>query len=507
MTHHIKYIGILLLASSLFACKNGFKGEANLNLPPDTHTVIDTIIRTGENRFNSQVSINWWGDDSDGYIQGYEFTFAETIDDNTIWEFTTALDSDFVLAPPPGFDTINFGFHVRAIDNLGERDPSPAFISYPIKNSAPSVKFLPGTNNPVRTFPAIKLFWQGSDPDGETNLKHYELYWNDTTATPYIVDVSASSATFIANNPDQNQSDCSVYINNTSTPLDNAMPGLNLNATNFLYIRAIDKSDAESDYVASYSFYVKKVSSTILLVNAYPDPSSTTALEAETFYGQQLSTQGFSTFDTLQLYQNVNDTTLQLSPDNPTQSRVFDLFETLIWFGEVTKPDPVTEEVKFNSLEIARKTTDNFFNQGGKLLMSISVHSKVTETPEYVDFSPINSFVTPGGDTTLKITDTTVIPLDLAWPVLKADLLPGQLVSMRPFQPISGATNLYNANLLAQSGANIEDWTGVSTVMSLKKNNSNKTNFIVSTLELHTMNGDNNIDQLFDKILHGEFEL
>ncbi len=500
------YLFAIIILLAVGACKNKFKGEPKLNLPPDTHTIIDTIIRVGEDRFNSQVTISWWGDDKDGYLKGYEFTFDETIDNNTQWYFTASLDSDFVLAPPPGFDTIDFIFHVRAIDNMGEPDPSPASVAYPIKNSPPTVKYIDATNNPVKTFPAIKFFWEGNDPDGETNLSYYELFWNDTTGSPYIVDRTVSSATFVGLSVDQDETDCEVYTNNNTTPEDLDMAGLLLDQANVLYIRAVDQSDAKSNLVASYTIFVKKVKADILMVNAYPDPGSSTAQDAEVFYGQQLTAFGHD-FDTLQLYERNGDTTLQLSPDNPTQARIFNLFETIIWFGEVTKPDPVTEEIKFNSLEIARKTTDEFFNQNGKLLMSISVHSKVAEEPEYIDFSPIASFTTPGGDTTIKLTDTTVIPTLGGWPVLKADYSPGQLVSVRSFDPISGATALYNGNLLAQSGASVLPWTGISTLMAKKENNSGQTNFIVATVELHTMNGDGNIDQLFDKILKEEFGL
>src|SRR5262245_19956351 len=115
----IRYFLLLSpLVLAYVSCKNSFKGDLHPNIPPETFTVVDTIIRLGDNRFNSQVEVSWWGDDPDGYVAGYEYTFDSLISENTEWHFTIKQDSVFLLPTPPGQDTLDFKFHVRAIDNL-----------------------------------------------------------------------------------------------------------------------------------------------------------------------------------------------------------------------------------------------------------------------------------------------------------------------------------------------------------------------------------------------------
>ena len=173
-------------------------GVVEGNQAPETGTVIDTIIRTGEDRLTSQVEITWWGDDPDGYVIGFEFTFDQPADESSNWQFTDKTDSIFVLAPSPGFDTMDFRFSVRALDQFGKADPTPASVTYPVKNSKPEVRFDTLSTFPIFNFPVVKMAWVGSDADGEGNLKRYELYWNDTTATPFMVEPIVSAATFVA---------------------------------------------------------------------------------------------------------------------------------------------------------------------------------------------------------------------------------------------------------------------------------------------------------------------
>ena len=79
---------VLLGIVSFLSCKKGFLGEHKGNQAPETHTVADTIIRSGSNRFISQIKITWWGDDKDGFIKGFEFSF-----DGSNWVYTTKQDS------------------------------------------------------------------------------------------------------------------------------------------------------------------------------------------------------------------------------------------------------------------------------------------------------------------------------------------------------------------------------------------------------------------------------
>jgi predicted transcriptional regulator len=79
---------------------------------------------------------------------------------------------------------------------------------------------------------------------------------------------------------------------------------------------------------------------------------------------------------------------------------------------------------------------------------------------------------------------------------------------VKPMQVAVGSQVVYDANLLARddNSGNIISWIGPASVIALR-NNGGQTNFIFSTLELENLNGNNNIDSLFQKILIDEFGL
>ena len=101
----ISFFGLLCIAMVLTSCNRELEGIISANLAPETHTVADTIIRFGDDRLESEVELRWWGDDSDGFVTGYEFTFEAVITPATIWNYTELQDSTFILAPPAGADS------------------------------------------------------------------------------------------------------------------------------------------------------------------------------------------------------------------------------------------------------------------------------------------------------------------------------------------------------------------------------------------------------------------
>jgi hypothetical protein len=481
---------VSLLTLVLHSCKTSFTGEVNPNKEPETFLVADTIIRVDGDRLNSQVEIRWWGDDPDGYVVGYEFSFDSIITSSTQWQFTAKQDSTFLLAAPPGQDTVDFPFFIRAIDNSGAADATPAHLIFPVKNSPPAVTFVYTENNPVKSFPVLRFFWEGNDPDGITNLRRYEICWNDTLQPPYLLDVTASGAVFEGINLQAAQTDCRVYVNNNTAAEQLNMSGLLLNSNNVLYIRAVDNAEAASPYTASAVVFVKKVSSEILMVDGY----SANGGPVEGFYTQQLTAAGFAVVDTLQIFAKENNAYSQQSADNFTQSKIFALFNGIVWF---------TNDAS-GSLSIGQRTLNEFFNKGGKLLMSVYVSSLFDEQSGFLDFTPIQSFVVPQ-DTTLLLTDTAkVFSQQSGFPDLKSTAYVGVV---RPFVPVVGAEIVYDAQLIAKDNntLSLSEWQGGSTVMASKKDAAGETNFIISTLELHKLDGMANMNVFFNEVMHTEF--
>jgi hypothetical protein len=479
------------LGSAIFlaACSSDLEGKTQGNQAPETAVVVDTIIRSGDDRLESRVDIRWWGDDPDGYVTGYEYTFETPVTAATAWTFIRSQDSVFLLQTPPGQDTADFTFSVRAIDDEGAVDPTPAQATYPVKNSPPSVRFQVGDDDPSLSFPIVKFFWEGDDPDESDNLGSYELYWNDTTAIPYIVDASAFSATFVAVDAFAGgESEAEVFLNTSTTAELDRISGMRIGAWNNLYIRAVDQSAAKSGFVCSDSVYIRPVRSNVLLVNGYSGGSG----PVFDFYVDQLSTLGITSYDTLTLFDASEPQ--QVASDNLTQTRIFDYWDLIVWFGNNAQ----------SSLSLAQKTTSDFFDDGGKMLMAVYVSSSFDEQSDFLDFTPIAELVTPEDTTLLLDFGADIIATESGWPNLQGTSIVGVV---RPLIAQIGAQPLYEASLTARDDAtlSLNPWNGESVIMALKEDASGTPNFVLSTLELQRLDGLSTIDAFFDKVIVDEF--
>ncbi|MEX2596410.1 MAG: hypothetical protein WEC59_05705, partial [Salibacteraceae bacterium] len=98
----------------IFGCK---KGELLDNQAPETHTTVQAINLSGENRLNSLITLRWWGSDPDGIVEGYELSF-----DQETWHYTTRLDSTFLFSINAVSDTVDIYFWVRAVDDKNAKD-------------------------------------------------------------------------------------------------------------------------------------------------------------------------------------------------------------------------------------------------------------------------------------------------------------------------------------------------------------------------------------------------
>jgi hypothetical protein len=494
------YIIILSLTSFLMACKSGFEKEKTALGDPETFMVVDTIFRTGENRLTTRVEANWWGNAPGGFIVGYEIS----TDNQQSWHFTKTQDSSFLLNIPPGQDSADVVVYVRAIDNIGRKDPTPASTLFPIKNSKPKVSFIfsqplggIASQNPVLVFPVIKYSINGTDPDGQQDLEAFELFINDTNAIPFILPANATAFTVVAENPKGNGGLSKVYINNNTNPLPGTIDGLNHNTFNIFYVRAVDKAQSKSSYVGSPAIWVKKVSSDILVVNAY----SSSKIAVQNFYTNRLKNNGILVFDTLQATEIVSSNYTQLQPDFLTQSRTFSLFKKMIWFAD---------NASF-SFSLGQRTTGPFFDNGGSLFMSVAINSSFDPLSNFLDWTPIRQLVNPPAGSIFRVNiNSLVSPMFQGWPILKSTAI---IPSARPFE-IPSSTNqvsydsVYAGGIIeSKSGQPPVAWNGISTVIAKRTNvSTGNTNFIISSIPLEQFNGNANSDSLFKKIIIDELK-
>jgi hypothetical protein len=495
------FVLALMLGLTLFnACKKGFDGTAKEIDLPETFMVVDSIYRSGSNRLPTKVEAHWWGSSANGIIKYYEVS----LDKGNTWFPTQSQDSIFLLEIPAGTDSVDAVVLVRAVDQLGQKDPSPASTLFPIKNSAPTASFVYAvfqsgiaTRNIENTFPVLKFSITGIDPDGD-QINAFEVYINDTNRSPVLIPGNATAFTLVSQQPKADSATCDLYLGNATQKFTESISGLKQGAFNTIYIRAVDKAFSKSAFIASRTVWVKKVSSDVLLVNAY----NNSKLLVQNFYCKRLNAVGINTFDTLQASEIINDNYTQLQPDFLTQSRTFSLFKKIVWFSDDAE----------SSLSMGQRTTGPFFDAGGKLFMAVTFTSSYNVFSNYLDWTPIKSLVNAPTGSVFRITLNTDIPAVKAdWPKLNSTQV---ISSARPFTlPDNNGDIAYDslyADGIIESKAAPQpsaDWIGGSiTIARRYKPSTQKSNFIISSIPLERMNGKSNADSLFQKIFIEQLE-
>ncbi len=162
----------ILVAVPLGCGKDDPSGLANI--PPETHL---SFAPDAGDTVSYRVRMNWFGWDPDG-----EVTHFLTMWDSLGWEYTVATDSVFVVSTDDaaGGQDQSYGYHtfaVKAVDNRGAEDPTPASVSFTAQNIFPDTEILEGPA-PI-SWPFVTFEWEGSDADGEVVGFGYRLMIRD----------------------------------------------------------------------------------------------------------------------------------------------------------------------------------------------------------------------------------------------------------------------------------------------------------------------------------------
>ncbi len=361
----------------------------------------------------SKIELHWWGDDPDGFVIGYYFSW-----DGKHWEFTKSNDSLFALQI--GITDTDYTFQVAAVDNggngvydkdirqngidfgpepftdkngngvrdegedfvdIGLIDPHPASIQIPIKNSAPIVEPDPLTLLPDTSFPAMTFGWIASDIDGDETIKNINIALNDTSTPADIVSLDGSVRNISLRTTDFTSSSPKMDIligGLESNIASQKMPGLILNGDNVLYVQAEDISGAKSPFMpipgANKKWYVKKPSGKLLIVDDYVTVDNASSFYRSMF-GDSLGLKGkFDVFDLNTLPVN------SYAKSNVTILLTLKLFKYAYWY---TDNNP--------SLDIIASVTQDFLTAGGKIAFSM-------EFPQTVDLSVLQGFLPISAD-------------------------------------------------------------------------------------------------------------
>ncbi len=141
----------LTLSCGLFEPK---EGEPRTNQPPET-----VLTAYPPDVYTHTVTLRWKGQDSDGIVMYYE-----TSVNGSPWRETTRTDTTIVFPVNEPAGTLHT-FAVRAYDDDGAADPTPAECAFTATSIAPQTTLKAAPSSGARVGPAITVELDADDPD------------------------------------------------------------------------------------------------------------------------------------------------------------------------------------------------------------------------------------------------------------------------------------------------------------------------------------------------------
>jgi len=454
---------VILLIWGIIAasCSEKIPDRPKPNQPPETH--LSLYPEGGLHTTTSRQILHWWGDDPDGRVVGFIYTWeanapnltewTETKQDPR-WTFTTANSDTFALRFL-GADTV-YTFRVKAVDDLGAADPTPAVQSFPVANTAPKVTFRLGTFLPETTFTVAAFTWDGTDLDGDDTIQKYEYALDDTLDAARWREVPGRFNAVVLREAD----------------------GLTEGDHRF-FIRAVDIAGARSKTIQlpepGRVWHVRRPRGRLLIIDDYA-----TVDNSPEFYKVL--------FDSLFGEYTVWDIKLDRNRDNrpdllPSPSLAFTesllLFDRIFWYGD-GKPHVAEAAVAL----------PNFLDAGGKILFSAAFSEDVTGQ---LDFSPMDSLGKSLGRLRpvrlQPMTPLDIVPVWSGYPTL------GLSAVIDPFFPLKPKVTSEVIYTLPDAPPG-QSWPGRPEVAVIDATRS----FVFFGLPLHKLDGYGTVRELITKI-------
>lgn len=482
MSNQLRYAnkGLSTLVLSLFvfvfSCK---KGEQLPNMAPETALSIEAINLTGENRLNSTVNLTWYGTDADGFVQYYEYK----VNDGD-WTRTQTQDSTFLFRIDPDQDSTDIDFYVRAVDNEDTKDPTPAYLRVPLKNTPPIVAFEDASLPTDTTNLVITFRYTASDPDGSNTLKKAFLRANDGDWAE--IDLNQKLISIMPSNTTSTGSgDANVYYGLSTSPAL-TINGFVNGGDNVIQLKVSDIANAESAVDSADSIFVKPQVGDLLVVGGHN--ASITAQY------QTLITTNYPNADFVNYAGNggLNQPKFW----EPTFSLLSGNYDKIFFHSdEANFTNPLTG-ADGKMLDFAAPVIQSLIDNNKKILVSTAFATGADLTTVGGVLS-IDSFSSSRGQAFFT-NDSLAISQDAAYP----DLQPANfLLAADPFYPSIDAEEFYTAQLTPSGG-----WTGPRTIAIRRRNTSNNVNLVLFTVELHKLNKlQTNQNQVISKILNEAF--
>ena len=437
----------LLVLSFMFGCSEHITDNPAVSTQPNTYLWLfpDSTVGVGVSR----QRLHWWGDDRDGVVIGFLFSFKVVTENVTslpvpdTLRYVYTLRNDSTVFFP--LDTLfqKFAVVVRSVDNsfgglpegsvvrmmpfpfrdsndngiydTGDEqlpllassvDPRGVVQTFPVRNTPPSVVFVQNPNDPSAvlkqpdtSYTCATFAFSASDPDGQNTLKSYRIALNDTSNPSNWLTIPMRDSVITLVVPRQ-RSDAAtntviadVYAGKfLGRQLIGQLPGLLLDARNVFFVQAKDVAGEYSRAAVmpsgSDKWYVKKPRGRLLLVSDYVNSDASMALA--TYLNSLATVPGgeFTTVDRLNIGLGV---TLDDKSNGKTGTLVPAfadpaLIQTFLLYDYVFW---YTDQ--FPSLGVAQVTLFPYLQNGGKVLFSTSFLNTIDPRGALRDFAPIDS--------------------------------------------------------------------------------------------------------------------
>lgn len=174
--------------SSMFfltGCRKEDEIFIDTNLAPDTRLTSVPVPQDDQKpddvpRHNYRVHLYWQGTDPDGFVTGYYYAWDDTLASARI--YTSLTDSLFKALIDTAGQTRRHTFYVRAVDNEGKLDPTPASVRFDAWTEVPVIDTLyrvegpydpdnwpvdPDVKDTILMGMPCEFRWFGYDPDGQ----------------------------------------------------------------------------------------------------------------------------------------------------------------------------------------------------------------------------------------------------------------------------------------------------------------------------------------------------
>lgn len=470
------YIIGLVLLLFVFSCK---EGELLPNSAPETKLSIDSINLSGENRLNSTVRLSWYGTDIDGYIEYYEIR----IGDND-WVRTQTQDSIFLFDIEPDQDSTDIEFYVRAIDNEGFEDLSPAYLKIPLINSIPEVTFdeasLPlDTTNLVITFRYV-----ASDPDGNETLKKGFIRANEGEWTE--IDLNQKLISLLPAKPTEvGIGDAKVYYGIDEEPAL-TIDGFNNGGDNFIQLKVEDIANTSSQIDSTASIFVRSQTSDLLVIGGHN-------AQIDKKY-QDLVNNNYTSADFINYASNggLNQPKFW----NPNFRLLSEQYDKVFFHtDEGNFSNPLTGE-DGKLLDFAAPIIQELIDNNQKVLIS-TAFATGTSLDIIGGVLSIDSFTGSRGQA-FFVNDSFAKSRIIGFP----DLQPTNfLLAVDPFYHSQESEILYEAQLTPNGG-----WYGPKTIAIQRKSSEGNVNLVLFTVEIHKLDKlASNQNQLISKLFNETF--